>query len=343
MSTTLEQFILKALQPVQHPDTGKSLIGSISKIIINADEIIFAIFCENASPDILEPVRKNCEKLLLQLEGVNKVKITLTSRPPVKEANNLSVPGVNRIITVASGKGGVGKSTIAFNLAITLANQGFKVGLADTDIYGPSLPRLTGINQMPALKDKLMIPHNKYGLKLMSVGFLVDENTATVWRGPMTTKVLYQLMRMTEWADKNPLDILIVDTPPGTGDIHLSLAENYQLDGAIVITTPQELAAADARKGINMYNKLSVPVLGIVENMSYFPSSSGEKHYVFGKDAGTHLAKEFKLPLLAQIPIDPELAESSDKAKPICYFQPTSELAGLFKQIARAVINTTNK
>jgi len=341
MSNSLEQFVLKTLEPIQHPDTGKSLTHSISKIIVNRDEVIFAIYCENARSGALEPMRKNCEELLLKIEGVSKVKITLTSGPELRQADVNSIPGINRIIAVASGKGGVGKSTIAFNLAITLANQGFKVGLVDADIYGPSLPRLAGISQMPELDDKLMIPHTKFGLKMMSVGFLVDDNAATVWRGPMTTKVLYQLMRMTKWAGKTPLDILIVDTPPGTGDVHLSLAENYKLDGAIVVTTPQELAAADARKGINMYNKLSVPVLGIVENMSYFKSPSGEKHHIFGQNAGVGLAKEFKLPLLAQIPINQELAESSDTAKPICYYQPAGELAGLFKPLARIAIGKT--
>jgi len=338
MSNSLEQFVLKTLDQVQHPDTGKSLKQSISKVVINRDEVIFSIYCQNDRPEILEPLRKNCEELLLKLEGVSRVKITFTSGPVLKQADMRSIPGINRIIAIASGKGGVGKSTIAFNLAITLANQGYNVGLVDADIYGPSLPRLTGLNQMPELEDNFMIPHSKFGVKLMSVGFLVDDNAATVWRGPMTTKVLNQLLRMTKWVNKKPLDILIVDTPPGTGDVHLSLAENYKLDGAIVLTTPQELAAADARKGINMYHKLSVPVLGIIENMSYFTTPTGEKQYLFGKNGGSSLAKEFSLPLLAQIPINPAIAESSDMAKPICYYQPAGELAGLFKQIARTAI-----
>lgn len=339
MSNSLEQFVLKTIEPIQHPETGKSLTDSISKVIVNENEVMFSIYCEKANPDVFEPIRKNCEERLLKLEGISKVKITLTSRPEPKQVDVKAIPGVNRIIAVASGKGGVGKSTIAFNLAIALANQGLNVGFVDADIYGPSLPKLAGINHMPELEDKLMIPHSKFGLKLMSVGFLVDDNAATVWRGPMTTKVLYQLMRMTKWADKKPLDILIVDTPPGTGDVHLSLAENYKLDGAIVVTTPQELAAADARKGINMYQKLAVPVLGIVENMSYFTSPSDEKHYIFGKDAGIGLANEFKLPLLAQLPLDSELAQASDNAEPICYYKPASKLSKLFKSIARVAIN----
>ncbi len=266
--------------------------------------------------------------------------ITLTNATAATKDARQGINGVNKVIVVASGKGGVGKSTIAFNLAISLAQSGKKVGLVDVDIYGPSLPSLSGINKKPLLEDNLMIPHKKFGLKLMSIGFLVDSAQALIWRGPMTTKMLYQLIRQTNWsAGGESLDYLIIDTPPGTGDVHLSLAENYKVDGAIVVSTPQELAIADVARALTMFKKLNIPVLGIIENYSYMEDASGKKQYIFGKSkANISLAKKFGTKILGEIPISSELNEASGNAKPITYYMPLHPLSLLFNRISELLI-----
>jgi ATP-binding protein involved in chromosome partitioning len=246
------------------------------------------------------------------------------------------VKGVRKIIIVASGKGGVGKSTIAANLAIALQLAGKNVGLLDADIYGPSIPQIFSLEQKPILEDNLMLPHEKYGLQLMSVGFLVDKKNATIWRGPMTTKILYQLLRMTKWGNsQGELDYLIIDTPPGTGDVHLSLAENYLLDGVIIVTTPQKLALLDAAKAIDMYAKLNVPILGLVENMSYFQAeTNSSKNYIFGQNGAEKLAKQHNIPILAEFPLCNEMAAASDAGKPLAYYKPNSIALPTFTRLA---------
>jgi ATP-binding protein involved in chromosome partitioning len=215
--------------------------------------------------------------------------------------------GVNKIIVIASGKGGVGKSTIAANLAISLAEAGYKVGLLDSDVYGPSVPRIFEINQKPEVIEGLLQPHKKFGIKLMSMGFLVPEKSALIWRGPMLTKAIHQLFKMTAWGD---LDYLIVDTPPGTGDIHLSIAENYVIDGAIVITTPQKLALVDAFKAVDMFVKLGIDIIGIIENMSYYiNSTSGENEYIFGKSNLLNYCEDKKIKFMERIPLDQDLSD----------------------------------
>lgn len=247
------------------------------------------------------------------------------------------VTGVRKIIMVASGKGGVGKSTVAVNLAIALALQGKKTGLLDADIYGPSLPQMFSLHHKPVLEDNLMLPHEKYDLKLMSVGFLVDKDTATVWRGPMTTKILYQLLRLTKWGDaQQPLDYLVVDMPPGTGDMHLSMAENYLIDGAIIVTTPHKLALLDAAKAVDMYRKLNIPILGIVENMSYFTASSegATRHHIFGQGGAQKLAADSNLPLLASLPLCEEIAAAAEHGKPLAYYAKSSHIANEFVKLS---------
>jgi len=250
-------------------------------------------------------------------------------------ASSKKVAGVQKIIMVASGKGGVGKSTIAFNIAVSLAQMGKKVGIVDVDIYGPSLPSLSGISKKPILEDGLMIPHEKFGIKMMSVGFLVGAEDALIWRGPMTTKMRYQLIRLTNWGT---LDYLIIDTPPGTGDVHLSLAENYEIDGSIMASSPQGLAVADVKRALTMLGKLNVPLIGIVENYSYIVEESGKKNYLFGDEtASKKLAKTFKTEILAQIPISKELDEANSNARPLTYYKPKSEISLIFHDIANAL------
>lgn len=254
------------------------------------------------------------------------------------------LPGVKNTIAIASGKGGVGKSTIAVNLALALVQEGAYVGLIDADIYGPSIPLMLNINKRPAVAvindRKMLIPVEKFGLKIMSIGLLVDYDTAVVWRGPMASSALRQFMVDTHW-DK--LDFLLFDMPPGTGDIQLTLSQVIPLTGAIIITTPQEIAVADARKGHLMFQKVNVPTLGIIENMSYYLKENGEKDYIFGKGGGKLLCEENNLTFLGEIPINTAIREKGDEGNPIVNSLPDSMEAKIFRDIARKIILDLNK
>jgi len=248
------------------------------------------------------------------------------------------LPNVQKMIVVASGKGGVGKSTIAANLAVSLAELGHKVGILDADVYGPSIPRIFNIKEKPEIEDGLLIPFEKYGLKIMSMGFLVPEGSALVWRGPMLTKAVHQLFKMTLWATpESPLDYLIIDTPPGTGDIHLSIAENYEIDGAIVVTTPQALSLIDAFKAVDMFKKLQINVWGIIENMAYFINpATGEKEYIFGKSDLLGYCKDHEIKYIADIWIDEILA-----SKMLVNLTENMPLKELFKEMAEKITHLT--
>lgn len=249
------------------------------------------------------------EGSLQKLKGVEKVNLVLTAKKADEEKKKADIPSIKNIILVSSGKGGVGKSTIAFYLSLLLAKKGLKVGLMDADIYGPSLPTFTKITDKPDFIDGNMIPHEIAGVKMNSIGYLVEDGKALIWRGPMITKALYQLLHNTQWGE---LDFLIIDMPPGTGDIHLTLAEKYNIHGALIISTPQELALADVARVTDMYEKLELPILGIVENMSYFVDDSGKKNYIFGdQQALQAFCKIRNITLLASIPLDPGLNQNS--------------------------------
>lgn len=313
------------------------LRDAISQVVMNDDKLIITIECSKDEANIVRDLITETEQTFRDA-GV-EAQILMTSRSaPKQEDRRMPVKGVKKVILVASGKGGVGKSTIAFNLAITLARKGKKVGLVDVDIYGPSLPALSGLTQKPVLESDMMIPHKKYGIKLMSVGYLVDGADALIWRGPMTTKMLYQLIRMTNWAhDSNELDYLIIDTPPGTGDVHLSLAENYKIDGAIVVSTPQELVLTDVKRALTMFQKLSIPVLGIVENFSYMEQPDGKKLYIFGGGKPNEkLAKQFGTTVMGSIPMMTDLNDSCASGKPITFFDVTHPVSQIFEEIAES-------
>ncbi len=336
MSAILEQNIIKILSEIENPITGKLVTSDISKIIIGKDSVTFAIYTDKQHEKEALVLRERCIKELKQSTNIPNINISISSRTQeISPDKRQPISGVKKVIIVASGKGGVGKSTIAVNLAITLARSGKRVGIADVDIYGPSVPTLLGVSAKPALQDDKMIPVDRYGIKAMSIGFLVKEEDPLVWRGPMTTKMLYQLLRMTSWNhDGKELDYLILDTPPGTGDVHLSLAENYKIDGAIIVTLPQELSVKDARKSIAMYKKLNVPILGLVENMS-FHAVSGKS--IFGKGGADKLAKEFNIEVLASIPIYEDLAICSDMGKPLVYADPKHDVSKIFNSIATSI------
>ncbi len=249
--------------------------------------------------------------------------------------NEQILPGVKYTIAVASGKGGVGKSTVAVNLAVALVKEGFKVGLIDADIYGPSIPLMLGVNEKPKVtkigNKSMLIPVLKYGLKLMSIGFLVDENDAIVWRGPMASSALRQFITDVDWGE---LDYLIYDMPPGTGDIQLTLVQTIPLSGSVIVTTPQDISLADARKGANMFTKVNVPVLGIIENMSYYTNPDGSKEYIFGQSGGERLSRELGINFLGEISLNTNIRAAGDEGTPIVLKSPDSVQAKQFTDVA---------
>ncbi len=282
-------------------------------------------------------LKKNIE----QIPDVLSVNIILTNDKQNELSEKRFKIDTKEIIAIASGKGGVGKSTFAVNLAVALKTIGFKVGLLDADIYGPSVPRMMGISGRPqANENKKLIPLESYGIKCMSIGFLVSVDTPTIWRGPMVMKALEQMFNGVEWGS---LDYLIIDLPPGTGDAHLTLAQSSKLSGSIIISTPQDISLIDARKGINMFKRVDVKVLGLVENMSYFTCDNcNEKHYIFNKDGVKKESEKLQIPFLGDIPIDKKLRENSDEGLPICINDPESEIAKKYINIAKNLANSNN-
>lgn len=323
---TKEQ-ILDALRNVQEPDLGKDLVtlNMVQDIEINGNDVSFTIVLTTpACPmkDMMGNASTNAVKLLVNKEA--NVKVNFTSNTTTKRTDPGTIlPKVKNIIAVVSGKGGVGKSTVAANLALALSQGGAKVGLMDADIYGPSVPIMFGVRgerpMMMDIEDKgMIIPLEKYGIKLMSIGLLVDEKNAVVWRGPMASSAIRQFVTDVYWDE---LDYLVVDMPPGTGDIHLTLMQTVPVTGAVIVTTPQDVALADAKKGIAMFGQaqMNVPIVGLVENMSYFVPAElpDNKYYIFGKEGGKRLADEYDLPFLGQIPLVQSIREGGDQGVPV--------------------------
>jgi len=317
MSHINSDSIHQILKTIIDPETGIDVVtsGMVSSLVIRGGNIGFALEINSSEAGLKEPLRKACEDAVASLPGVERVMVALTGDSSGKTLEHATtkapaapkkqpIEGVKHIIAVASGKGGVGKSTCAVNLAVALAKAGLKVGLADADIYGPSVPRMLGLKQKPDIQDNKMVPIERYGIKSVSMGYLLPDDVATVWRGPMATKALYQLLRGTHWGS---LDLLVIDMPPGTGDIQLSLAENYPVSGAVMVSTPQEVALLDVRKAITMFRKVHIPIWGIIENMS------GE---IFGKGGAEKLAKDEKIDFLGALPLDAAIRQASDDGKP---------------------------
>jgi len=307
---------------------------NISAVIKNGNvNLALSISGKDDAPykDISRLLRKNIE----QIPGVLSVNIIITAdTKTTNETEKKFQIDAKNIIAIASGKGGVGKSTFSVNLAVALQSIGMRVGLLDADIYGPSIPRMIGFGKKPEMNsDKKLVPIENYNIKCMSIGFILDEEAPTIWRGPMVMKALEQMFNGVDWG---MLDYLIIDLPPGTGDAQLTLAQSSKLSGSIIISTPQDVALADARKGINMFKKVNVDILGIVENMSYFICENcNEKHFIFSKDGANKEAEKFKVPFLGSIPIDKRLREQSDEGKPACVDNPDGEIAKKFITIAR--------
>jgi len=345
MAATRED-VLKALAGVMDPASGKDVVsaGLIQGLTLRDGNVGFAIEVPAARGPQSEPLRKQAEDIVAKLPGVFSVTAVLTAHnepPNAKRGHahapqpSAGIPGVATIIAVASGKGGVGKSTVAVNLALGLSRLGLKVGLLDADIYGPSVPRLLDIREKPESDGKKLKPIEKLGIKAMSIGFLVREDEAMIWRGPMVQSALTQMMNDVAWA---PLDVLVIDMPPGTGDAQLTIAQRVPLKGAVIVSTPQDIALIDARKGIAMFNKTHVPVLGVVENMSTFVCENcGHETHIFGHGGAKATAEALGVPFLGEIPLMPIVRQTSDAGTPIVDYNPTSAEARAFIAVADRV------
>ncbi|MCH9798967.1 MAG: iron-sulfur cluster carrier protein ApbC, partial [Betaproteobacteria bacterium] len=318
--------------------TGKDFISSKSakNIQIKDNNISLDIILGYPANSVLDDIKALVSNDLKALDGVGDVSVNVGSRivsHKVQQGVNL-LPNVKNVIAVASGKGGVGKSTTSVNLALALAAEGATVGLLDADIYGPSQPQMLGLSGRPDSADgKSIEPMEAYGIQAMSIGFLVDTDTPMVWRGPMVTGALEQLLRDTKWRD---LDYLVIDLPPGTGDIQLTLAQKIPVTGAIIVTTPQDIALLDARKGLKMFEKVGIPILGIVENMStHICSNCGHEEHIFGAGGGETMCKDYNVDLLGSLPLDIKIREQADNGKPTVVAEPDSAIATTYKSIAR--------
>ncbi len=336
---TVEQ-VQAALQGVVDANTGKDLVTGKSARNIRVDGGTVTLDVELGYPakTQLEPMRRQVEAVLGAIAGVTTVKAAVTSRvvPHSAQGGVKLIPGVKNIIAVASGKGGVGKSTTAVNLALALAAEGAQVGVLDADIYGPSQPMMLGITGRPETKDnKSFEPMEGHGLQANSIGFLIDVDQPMVWRGPMATGAMEQLFRDTRWRD---LDYLIVDMPPGTGDIQLTLAQKIPVTGAVIVTTPQDIALIDARKGLRMFQKVGVPILGIVENMStHICSNCGHEEHIFGAGGAERMSKELGIEVLGHLPLDIRIREQTDSGNPTVVADPDGPVADIYRAIARRV------
>ncbi|MEN0087385.1 MAG: Mrp/NBP35 family ATP-binding protein [Pseudomonadota bacterium] len=354
-----EAAVRQALSAVQAADMDGDIVslGMVQNVLVTDGKVIFSLEVPANRAQTLEPVRAAAEKAVASLPGAKSVTAVMTAErkagdpsttpaPPPPPATpqrrapggagpKAGVPGIGKIIAVASGKGGVGKSTTTVNLALALQMQGLRVGVMDADIYGPSMPRMFGLTGKPEARDNKLVPMEAFGLKIMSMGFLVEEEAPMIWRGPMVISALTQLLREVHWG---PLDVLVVDMPPGTGDAQLTMSQQVPLAGSVIVSTPQDIALIDARKGLNMFKKVEVPILGIVENMSYFLCPNcGERSDIFGHGGARDEAEKLGVPFLGEVPLHMDIRTHSDGGTPIVQAQPDGSHAEAYMHIAKGV------
>ncbi len=339
-----ETSILEALKSVKYPGYSRDIVsfGLVKHVAAANGAVSVAIELTTPNPEQAVQIKSECERVLRALSGVTTVHVDVKAAagtaPRSAFAQQNKVPGIARVVAVASGKGGVGKSTCSVNLACALAQLGVRVGLLDCDIYGPSIPLMMGITGRPSVADtphgERLLPLENHGVKLMSMGFLLDGDQPVIWRGPMIMKTIQQFVNQVEWGE---LDMLLVDLPPGTGDAQLSLCQTVPLDGGVIVTTPQEASLGVVRKGIAMFHKVNVPILGIVENMSYFTAPGGERIEIFGHGGGIVEAARQNVPFLGEIPLFTEIREGGDEGLPVTVSEPTGAPAQCFIKIAAAL------
>jgi len=325
-----EEIIKEALAQVKYPGFSRDIVafGLIKEVKLDGADVEVTIAVQTRDEKIPEQIFKDSQDALNSIEGGS--------------GGKSSIPGVKKVIAVGSGKGGVGKSTVSSNLAVALAKQGYKVGLCDCDLYGPSTGQMFGTVQQPMANEKdEIIPIQAHGVKLMSMSFLVDDNSPVIVRGPLATRYTQQFLRQVEWGQ---LDYLILDLPPGTGDIQLTIVQSLALDGAVIVTTPQEVALIDARKAVTMFAKVNVEILGVVENMSWFECKQGEKYHIFGDGGGAREAERMKVPLLAQVPIDVHTRECADAGQPVALLDASKSVtSAAFDELAGKLDQIVNK
>ena len=359
MAEITESAVRSVLETVIDPLTGRNVValGMVSGVATRGGHVAVTLEVDPARGPALEPLRQACEQAVRAMPGVLSATAVMTAEraaapaPPAARdhghghgpaakttggGGRIEVPGVKHVIAVASGKGGVGKSTTAVNLALGLAANGLRTGLLDADIYGPSMPRMLGVKEKPESADgKMLKPIERYGLRTMSIGYIVAEDTPMIWRGPMVSSALEQMLRDVQWGE---LDVLVVDMPPGTGDAQLTLAQRVALSGAVIVSTPQDIALIDARKGLAMFRKVAVPVLGIVENMSYFLCPKcGERSEIFGHGGAREEAQKLGVPFLGEIPLHLDIRTTSDSGHPIVVDRPDSPHSQAYRNIAGRV------
>jgi ATP-binding protein involved in chromosome partitioning len=332
--------ILSALSSILDPNTGKDFVSTkqIKNLVVSGDDVSFDLEMGYPAKSQHAVIRRSLIAAAKTVSGIKNVSVQITTKVATHAAQRgvALLPNVKNIVAVASGKGGVGKSTTAVNLALALAAEGAAVGILDADIYGPSQPMMMGIEGRPESEDgKTMDPMENYGVQVMSIGFLIDKDEAMIWRGPMATQALEQLLRQTNWGN---LDYLIVDMPPGTGDIQLTLSQRVPMTGAVIVTTPQDIALLDAKKGIKMFEKVGVPILGIVENMAvHVCSQCGHKEHIFGMDGGKKMALNNGMDYLGALPLNIQIRQEADSGKPTVVADPDGDVAAIYKTIARQV------
>jgi ATP-binding protein involved in chromosome partitioning len=349
------EHVLQALATVVADSRGQTLAasGRLSDVVVEGGRVMFSIAIRPDEAAAMEPVRRAAEAAVRGLSGVETALVSLTADRPAQGPSTTAqatpgrpanaptakaqlIPGVKHVVAVASGKGGVGKSTTACNLALALLAQGLRVGVLDADIYGPSMPKLFGLHGKPrVISGRILEPLDGYGVKVMSIGFMVEEETPMIWRGPMVMSAITQLLREVAWGE---LDVLVVDMPPGTGDAQLTMAQATPLAGAVIVSTPQDLALIDARRGVAMFKRVEVPILGIVENMATFVCPHcGETSHIFGHGGARAEAQRLGVPFLGEVPLNMTIRETSDAGRPVVAIDPNGPSAGIYRDIARQV------
>jgi len=336
MKLTVE-MVTDALRNVIEPELHKDLVSlkMVENIQVAGESVELTVVLTTPACPLSKKIEKEVKEAVLAIPGVSSVKVNMTARVPSDGKNRevLSLP-VKNVVAVASGKGGVGKSTVAVNIAVILAQKGASVGLLDADIYGPNIPTMMGVDSLPPPEDGRLVPAKAYGVKLMSIGFMVRKGQPLIWRGPMLHSAIRQFLADVNWGE---LDYLIIDLPPGTGDAQLSLMQHVPLSGGVIVTLPQQVSLEDTERGLQMFTEMNVPVLGIVENMSYLPMPDGSKMDLFGNGGGRRMAERLGIPFLGEIPVEPAVRIGGDSGKPIALSDPTSAAAQSLTRIAEAM------